>query len=442
MIKDISHIRRLPRLGCIRLGIKVESKKGKTYPKEVDYFILDPDTSSDEDDKRLINEFRNLYGDKPKAIKIMFPVPDPEKYFPQNYKRYGSSTSLKCIGDGETAECVKDEFSKGLKVLGKSETGLTRVECKGKSCIYAKKECMPVGVLRVLLPELQGAGVWQITTGSFNSIVNLNSCIDYITALCGRAHMIPLILERRPQTTAYEGQKATHYTLHVNVGFKLVDIQKIAQSAPSEISLALPDVDTPDTAGDRCETAGLVEAAAPAEDGPSATNKELVALADRAKGLGLNKGAYVKFLKDAGFTTLKGLTTRGYNEINKRFDEYENAQNTTKESEQDSEPTEDQNAIHEELMALSEGEDLSVPIEDQEAKNQKDKEVGFDEFMRRARAEIIDLTGDSKLYNSELETFSVRFLPELKGNAKKQANIRSHFEALLAETRELNSVPG
>lgn len=369
MIKDISNIRRLPRLGCIRLGIKQKTKSGKEYPKEVDYFILDPETPSQAENQKLIQEFHGLYGDRPKAIKIMFPLADPEKYFPQNYKRYGSTSSLKCIGDGESAICTKSEFSKGLKVLGKTETGLTKVECHGKACIYAKKECSAVGVLRVLLPELQGAGVWQITTGSFHSIVNLNSCIDYIAAVCGRAHMIPLMLERRPQETTYEGKKATHYILHVNMDFKLAEIQKIAQTPASQILLDLPSIDT-------VEEVGTVVDIDPVELAPEQPIEES---ANEAESV----------------------------------------------------------ATHDELMALSEGEDLSLPIE-QEAQTATEAKIDFFTFMNGAKKEIIELTGDSGLYNSELETFSVRFLSELKGNTKKQADIKKHFKSLLIDTRELN----
>jgi hypothetical protein len=245
-IKDISNIRRIPRLGCIRLGIKTKTQKGVEYPKEVDYFILDPNTPSEEENQRLIDQFHKLYGKEPKQIKIMFPLDDPERYFPQHYKRYGKGTSLKCIGDGEEATCTEKDFAKGLKEVGVTEQGLPRVECKGREWMYgpeSKKECSAVGVLQVLLPELEGMGTWQITTGSFHSIVNLNSCIDYITTVCGRAHMLPLKLERRPQETTHKGQKAIHYTLHLNMDFKLADIQKQALIPPSKILLEAPETE-------------------------------------------------------------------------------------------------------------------------------------------------------------------------------------------------------
>jgi hypothetical protein len=245
-IKGLSEVRRLPRLGKIRLGIKKKTDGGKEYPAEVDYFILAPQTPSELENQKIKDEFVKLYGEQPKSIRVMFPVANPETYFPQFYKRYGSATALKCKGDGITASCAAETFSKGLKVIGRDEMGLPTVECKGQECIYYKsKECSEVAVLQVLLPELPGAGVWQITTGSYNSIVNLNSCIDYIVAVCGRAHMIPLTLERRMQETQHtdekgEAHKGKHYILHINMDFRLADLQKFAQIDPTKMLLSLP----------------------------------------------------------------------------------------------------------------------------------------------------------------------------------------------------------
>lgn len=240
-IKGLSDIRRLPRLGKIRLGIKKKTAAGVEYPAEVNYFICDPQTPSELENKKIMGEFEKLYGKEPKSIRIMFPVANPDVYFPQFYKRYGSGTSLKCKGDGVEARCGTEEFAAGLTVIRKDEMGLPIVKCAGKDCAYyKKKECGEDATLQILLPELPGAGVWQITTGSFHSIVNLNSCIDYIIAVCGRAHMIPLQLERRKQETTHEGKKANHYILHVNMDFRLADLQKYALIEPTRMLLELP----------------------------------------------------------------------------------------------------------------------------------------------------------------------------------------------------------
>ncbi len=183
-IKGISEVRRIPRLGKIRLGIKKVSQKGAEYPSEVDYFILDPETPDQKRNDGLVKQFKELYGDKPKRIKIMFPPASTEIFFAQFYKRYGVGALLKCKGDGEVAETT-EEFSAGLEKIGETERGFIQVVCKGPECPYQKggneycdkPQCGTMAALQVILPELSGIGVWQITTGSYNSIVNINSAI-------------------------------------------------------------------------------------------------------------------------------------------------------------------------------------------------------------------------------------------------------------------------
>jgi len=240
-IKGLTEVMRMPRLGKIRLGIKKISANKKEYPAEVDYFILDPQTPSPLENEKLIQEFHRLYGEKPKSINFMFPVVDDTVFFPQFYKRYGSSTMLKCKGDGECASCSSEEYAKGLEPMGLDEMGLIKVKCPGEECPYIKsKECSKVGTLQILLPELPGIGVWQITTGSTNSIKNINGGIRFVKAACGRAHMIPLKLERVYTEIAYEGKKTKHYILNINNQIRLADIQKLAQIDATKMLIDLP----------------------------------------------------------------------------------------------------------------------------------------------------------------------------------------------------------
>jgi len=241
-IKGLSEVRRMPRVGKIRLGLKLKTATGAEYPKEVDYFILDPETPVETERQALIDEFHKLYGDKPKQIKIYLPVADTEIIFPQYYKRYGSSTMLQCKGNGTEATCLKPEYAEGLAVVGKDDFGMTIVKCKGDQCpYYIKKQCSENAVLNVLLPDLPGAGVWQITTGSVHSIRNINSGIAYLVATAGRAHMIPISLERR-ETDIVEpdGKKRKHYIMHLNTDYALRDMQKFALVDASKILLELP----------------------------------------------------------------------------------------------------------------------------------------------------------------------------------------------------------
>lgn len=245
-IKGLSEARRFPRDGKIALGIKVISEKSKKeYPKEVDYFVLKPGTPSELQNQKMLDQFHALYGEQPKSIAIMFPVGDPEVVFPQSLKRYGRNL-LQCKGDGVTAQCISEKHAEGLEILGE-EDGRILVKCLKEECpYYQSKKCKEIGILQVLLPELPGIGVWQITTSSIHSIININSGLDYLIATCGRFHMLPLILERRPRESQREEngkiKKSTHYMLHLNTDMKLVDMQRWAGIEPTKVLLGLPEV--------------------------------------------------------------------------------------------------------------------------------------------------------------------------------------------------------
>ncbi len=241
-IDGLTEINRPPRQGMLRLGIKKKAASGVEYPSEVDYFILDPETPDPEEKERLITEFHKAFGEKPKSIAITLTGSDIDDIFPQNYKRYGKNTSLKCIGDGQTATCTEEQFATGLKTIGHDDRGLPQVECKGRECAFAttneqakNKECKATATLSMKIHCLGGIGVWQVTTGSFNSIVNINSCIRDLVREFGRAHALPLILERRPQETTFKGKKTTHYTLHINTDKSIGEMVRQAQIAPDRV---------------------------------------------------------------------------------------------------------------------------------------------------------------------------------------------------------------
>lgn len=184
-IKGVSDVRRLPRLGKIRLGVKAISRTtGKEYPKETEWFVVPP-------------EVEKIYGPAPTELDVMFPLNEVEAIFPQRYIWYGQSKGAKCIGDGEKANRVTDQ-------------GIQEIECP---CEKLGKECQQRAHLMVLLPKVSLGGVYQIDLGSYHSIVDINSGLDYVQAMVGRFAMVPLKLKRVPKETHGSGRKETHYPL-------------------------------------------------------------------------------------------------------------------------------------------------------------------------------------------------------------------------------------
>lgn len=173
-IRGLSERRRLPRAGKVRLGVLVEEPGKRPHPKATDYFVVSP-------------EVAKVYGDKPKALTVLFPVDDCELIFPQSLKMYRKSGGLYCAGDGETAKRW-------------SEAGeLVERVCP---CEYLESgECGPHATLNFFIDRVPGIGVWQLDTGNKTSIVQLNTGLEQALAAFGGLRGIPFILRLEPQET-------------------------------------------------------------------------------------------------------------------------------------------------------------------------------------------------------------------------------------------------
>ena len=176
-ITGISAVRRLPRLGKIRLGIKVKNSKGVEYPKDVDYFVCPP-------------EVQEIYGEKPKELDVLIPSTDPALYFPQALKWY-KGARLVCKGDGETATRINMETGNMFEMACPCE------HLKDPQT-NPKGECTPRANLMLILPKVSMGGAYQIDTGSNNNIININSTLAWIQSMLGRVAWVPLTLKRVP----------------------------------------------------------------------------------------------------------------------------------------------------------------------------------------------------------------------------------------------------
>jgi hypothetical protein len=203
-IRDLSDRRRMPRLGKIRLGVKVVNALKKTeYPKETEYFVVPP-------------EVEKVYGKCPRELDVMFPVNDIDRVFPQAYKWYGESRGLKCIGNGEVAMHLNE----------KNQT----MEERDCPCPLLDSGCSKRAHLLVILPLVNMGGVYQIDTISYHSIADVNSGIDFVGALLGRFAMVPLKLKRVPRDTFGNGQRQVHYTLQLTADMDVHALNHLRQN--------------------------------------------------------------------------------------------------------------------------------------------------------------------------------------------------------------------
>jgi len=233
-IKGLSDRVRLPRLGRIRLGIKVDGNKS-SYPKAVDYFVCPP-------------EVQAVYGDKPRDLPIMFPTEDPEQWASQFYRCYSQTRGLICKGDGEVAMALVDTSTGEIAGKDAKATELREVTCNPDECDKMQsKACRAVMNLQFLLPDVPGLGIWQLDTSSFNSIRNINSAVKLIQGMCGRISMMPLILRVVQMEAQADGKKKNIYVLTLTTPHTMREVLTKLQELPvGRALLPEPDMEPPD----------------------------------------------------------------------------------------------------------------------------------------------------------------------------------------------------
>ncbi len=220
-IKGLSEQKRLPRLGKIHLGI-MKDRDGTKYPAAVDYFVCPP-------------EVQAVFGEKPRELRVLIPVEEPEKWAAQYYRCYSRTRGLICKGDGEKSVGLVDRDTGDLAGIETGEAEMREIACPGRDCGYYRVQCKEVMNLQFLLPEVPGLGVWQIDTGSINSIRNINSAADLIRKLYGRVlhgRMISLLLTLEPLEVKVPGSgRRTVHVMNLRTRETLVDMMTAAGSS-------------------------------------------------------------------------------------------------------------------------------------------------------------------------------------------------------------------
>jgi hypothetical protein len=229
-IKGISEVRRLPRLGKIRLGIQVEQPGKKTYPQATDHFVCPPEVQV------------ALHSDKPKELPILFPVEDEQLFAQQWYRCYSGTWGLICKGNGISADRTFDKQTGALASRTTKETVRREFSCPGPQCPeYQKRQCRPVMNLMFLLPDVPGLGVWQLDTSSRRSITNINTAIDIVRDGCGRIAFVPLTLSLTPETAQPEGEtKKTIHVLRLTTSLTLPELVQLAQTPAPRMLMPAP----------------------------------------------------------------------------------------------------------------------------------------------------------------------------------------------------------
>lgn len=200
-IPGLSDRRYLPRIGRIRLGhISHNVNSGKNYPEEDPYFLVPKEVAAH-------------FGENPTELDVMLPVNDRATIFGQAYEYYGMQKRRLCQGDGRQAERWDTKTSKYLP--------------QSCPCELLNNGCRQRAHLLVLIPKVNGTGVFQIDTSSTMSIVAINSSLQMIEDQLGFFAMIPLKLRRVPRAIYPNGMARTSYPLQLTLEANEQDMQEL-----------------------------------------------------------------------------------------------------------------------------------------------------------------------------------------------------------------------
>lgn len=226
MIESLRNRQRtLPRVGKIHLGIRDENDRGVEFPKAVDHFVVE---ASETTPPEAVEAFRAVYGDKPRALKIEFPTDREDVIFDVWLKAYRRQGLPFCRGDEKVAIRTMEDGSR------------MEIPCPGEECeLYRSSKCRRVGILRFLLPDVRGFGVWQLDTGSWNSFKGVLDALDLMRLAFGRISGIPMTLRLVPKQVEIAGRdgkrfvKTIYHLTLVDYQTKLADMRALARKRPA-----------------------------------------------------------------------------------------------------------------------------------------------------------------------------------------------------------------
>jgi hypothetical protein len=186
----------LPKLlGKIAIGRKTAAG----YPEKLDHFIftdpVDPKTKIATPHKVMTESMKELYGDKPREIRVVLPFHHIDEVFYTHFASY-PSTSWDCKSDD------------GVTAIRKLESGeVKEVPCNYETCewrwrINNKKQrfttCKPTGLLSVFILDAPvTGGVWRFTTHSYLSINEMLQTLQMIQSIRGSLQGVEVLLKVR-----------------------------------------------------------------------------------------------------------------------------------------------------------------------------------------------------------------------------------------------------
>lgn len=209
---------RLPVNGHIRLGRKKTSANGMEYPENVDHFVIDEVPEL----KNMMMPDGQKLGDRPlKSFTGFFVSNEIEQSYPHGLvlftgARKGSDGksvggTLKCRGTGPEVDKNNVMINPGIAeytdvqveaATNREIKQLIPRQCLGEhGCPDAKNAkgevvCKPRMRLFIMIPSVSIDGVYEISTGSISSILDISSRLKFMEMTYGGYKLFPFTFYR------------------------------------------------------------------------------------------------------------------------------------------------------------------------------------------------------------------------------------------------------
>lgn len=234
------------RIGKLKIGEVKEKRRADgsvvSYPSKLDYI------QARDGEGNQIASFHDVYGEKPTEFRAVFPSDDVDEFYWESYRRYAAS-GLACHGNG--VQAIVEESGESI-------------DCPCQFAEGDKATCKPIASLSLFLYEVPALGVFQLDTGSINSIRNIRWFLTALPGLTGgQVKGVPFRVYIEAFKATHDGKSSTAYAWKIDLlpDMKPADVKLAASQAVD--SFLLPSV----PALDEAKPADLYpQIAAPSDD--------------------------------------------------------------------------------------------------------------------------------------------------------------------------------
>lgn len=222
----------------VRIGEKRVSAKGRDYPASVDYFQSDDP------------ELAQLFGNKPKLLRIIPAYADPTEFFSSGMEWWiqdkNKKSMLACYtkGDGTALrmEGMKDPENEVLgPVRGNQKLPIV---CAFRECRQFKaKNCKPMARLTFYLEGGRMDTAYQLDTKSWNSIEQIEGALGTYPSVRGKVFELRVEMQQQgdkkfPTLTLQEADVQINTEADIDKADALIALAKACENGDARGGLA------------------------------------------------------------------------------------------------------------------------------------------------------------------------------------------------------------